>query len=289
MIDAQMTIDRFRRDLTISAIVRRGLIGAAAVCLVLELIPMPRMISGAVLMMVVVGIWVALSYRSARGTRLAAITPQLIASGNLPQAEQFIHDALSSFSLFRSVKLRSLHQLAVLRHAQERWGECAMLCRELLQQRMGPLTPLTRSTRLILASSLLEIGDVAGTYMPLTSLYAERLSLGEALELTSVQLDYLARLGQWSAMLSGLKQKLAMVELMSPARSAMSQAMLCLAAAKAGTPELMAWLKLRVEAIGEPGELIAKRPVLAEIWAEPALSPATAEQQGTASATAEPQ
>lgn len=280
MIDAQITIDRFRRDLTISAIVRRGLIGAAVLCLVLELIGMPKIISGAVLMMIVVGIWVALSFRSARGTRLAAITPQLIASGNLPQAEQFILDALSSFSLFRSVKLRSLHQLAILRHAQERWGECAMLCRELLQQRMGPLAPLTRSTRLILAGSLLEIGDVTGAYMPLTSLYAERLSLGEALELTSVQLDYLARIGQWPAMLSGLKQKLAMVELMSPARSAMSQAMLCLAASKAGTPELTAWLKLRVETIGEPSELIAKRPVLAEIWPPSAL-PRTLQQQDT--------
>ncbi|MFI5379930.1 MAG: hypothetical protein ACHRHE_11580 [Tepidisphaerales bacterium] len=266
MIDAQITIDRFRRDLTISAIVRRGLIAAGAVCLVLELIPMPRMISGAVLMMVVVGVWVALSYRSARGTRLAAIAPQLIASGNLTQAEQFIHDALASFSLFRSVKLRSLHQLAVLRNAQERWRECAMLCRELLQHPLGPLAPLTRSTRLILANSLLEVGDVAGAYSPLASLYAERLSLGEALELTWVQLDYLARIGQWPAMLAGLKQKLAMAELMSPARSAMSQAMLCLAAGRLGKPELTAWLKLRVEAIAEPGELIARRPALAEIW-----------------------
>jgi hypothetical protein len=283
MIDAQIIIDRFRRDLAISTIVRRGLIGAGAVCLVLELINVPRMVSGAVLMAVVVGIWVVLSYRSARGTRLAAITPQLIASGNLPQAEQFIHDALRSFSLFRSVKLRSLHQLAVLRNAQGRWQECALLCRELLQHPLGPLAPLARSTRLILANSLLETGDVAGAYSPLAALYAERLSLGEALELTWVQADYLARIGQWTAMVLGLKQKLAMMELMLPARSAMSQAMLALAADKLGKPELCAWLKLRVEAITDPVELIARRPVLAELWpASGAPPPSTSPQESAA-------
>ncbi len=266
MIPVQVTIEQFRRSLTVSAVIRRALICAGAACLMLEMLGQPKIISGAVLMMGVAGIWLMLSYRSAKGSRLTAITPQLIAAGNLAQAEQIIHHALASFSLFRSVKLRGLHQLAVLRNAQERWAECASLCRELLRHPLGNLAPLSRSTRLMLANSLLQCGDLAAAYQTINSLYSERLSLGEALELTAVQLDYLSRAGHWKEMLQGLRQKLSMIELMPPARSAMCHALLCLAARRLAMNELADWLRLRTQTAGEPAELVGRRAELAEIW-----------------------
>ena len=90
-----------------------------------------------------------LTARSMKGSRLAAVSPALIASGRFEQAEEHIAEALKSFSLFRNVKLRSLHHLAMLRHAQRRFGETAMLCQALLSERLGPLNTLSRSARLI--------------------------------------------------------------------------------------------------------------------------------------------
>ena len=93
--------------------------------------------SGLFLTMTVVGvggIWLLLSYRSTRGSSLAADSPLLIATGQFDEAEEHIERVLRSFSLFRAVKLLSLHHLAVLRHAQRRWRESAILSKELLHQ-----------------------------------------------------------------------------------------------------------------------------------------------------------
>ena len=46
-----------------------------------------------------------------------------------------------------------------------------MLCQALLGERLGPLNALSRAARLILADSLLEVGDIHGTYAALAALY----------------------------------------------------------------------------------------------------------------------
>ena len=118
--------------------------------------------AGTLALFVVAAVWLALSAQSVRGSRLAAGSPSLIAAGRLDAAEQQIEQALHSFSLFRTSKLMSLHHLAMLRHAQRRWEDCAQLCRALLRQRLGSLASLARQSRLMLADALLELGDVHG-------------------------------------------------------------------------------------------------------------------------------
>ena len=80
---------------------------------------------------------------------------------------------MRSFSLFRTVKLLSLHHLAVLRHAQRRWRDSAMLSQALLRQRLGSLQGVSRSSRLMLADSLLELGDLRGAHEALPLALAE--------------------------------------------------------------------------------------------------------------------
>ena len=77
----------------------------------------------------IVGVWIALSITSARSSRIALDSPALIATGQFDEAERQIDLAMRAFSLFGPAKLRALHQLAVLRHAQRRWDEAAQLCR----------------------------------------------------------------------------------------------------------------------------------------------------------------
>jgi hypothetical protein len=241
-----LIIGRFRRDLRLAAGLRIVMIATALGGLFFEKI----FSGGSFLLIGAVASWVLLSYRSARGTQLAAMSPALLASGDLAAAEKVIGDALSSFCLFKSVRLRSLHHLAVLRHAQGRHAESVLYCRELLHHRLRALADLSQSARLMLADSLLHLDAVSEAGEPLASLAAEPLDLDQTLKLAAVQLEYLARLERWDQMLLGLRSRLDLVELMPPAPCAHSHALLARAASELEKGRLAEWLRMRGEAIG---------------------------------------
>jgi len=266
MISAQTAITRLRRDLTLGSLVKWLLLAGVAFSMVIETVLDQKVISGSMALAAVAVVWVLLSYRSMKSTRMAAQSSSLIAAGDYEQAEEHIDQALRGFSLFRAVKLRSLHHLAVLRHAQRRWGEAVMLCRELLGQRLGMLAGLIRSAQLILADSLLELGDVRGAYTAISGLYQQRLSLAEALELIAVQVDYLWRVDAWQEMMAGASHKVQMAELMPPPKAARTEALLALAARKTGHADWERWLMRRVELLADGKDLVRIRPVLAELW-----------------------
>lgn len=266
MMSAQLAIARFRRDLTLGSVLNGLLVGGVFFSVLLGGAFDSRF--GDVLLLFVIGaIWVALGYHSMKGSRLAADSPTLIATGQFDLAEHQIEKALRTFSLFRTSKLMSLHHLAVLRHAQRRWADAAELCNALLPQRLGSLKGLARQSRLILADSLLELGDLNGSYRAIHALYTERLSLAEALSLLHVQLDYQSRVNAWEQMLDGLANKVQLAELMNTANGARSQALLALAAQRTGRAALSAWLRRRVELLVDVSELTSARPVLNELWA----------------------
>ena len=267
MIPAELAILRLRRDLALSTVVK-GLLAAVAVFAVLmEVLFRGPAIAGSLVLLAVGGVWLALSYRSVKGSRIAAASPLLIASGQFQEAERHLAEALHSFSLFRTVKLRTVHQLLVLRHAQRNWRDAAVLGQGLLKQKLGPLAGLSRSTRLILADALLEQNDLHGSYAAITGLYQQHLSLSEALELNLIQLDYLSRIDAWEQMTQNLAQKVQLAELLQPEKSARAQALLALAAKKRGEAEWSQWLKRRVELLCDVRELTVRRPILAELWA----------------------
>jgi len=216
--------------------------------------------------MTLAAIWLALSFRSARGSRLAVDSTSLIASGRFNEAEQQIEQSLRRFSVFRTAKLLSLHHLALLRHAQRHWQDSVVLCRALLGQRLGSLASLRKSSRLMLADSLLELGDLTGAFTAINGLYDQRLTLGEALQLLQVQLDYLWRINAWQQMFARVNTKIELAELMPTPAAAKTQALLALAARKLGKPDWESWLRQRVELLVDIQQLVAQRPVLAELW-----------------------
>jgi hypothetical protein len=272
LISAQAAISRFRRDLTIGALLRGLLMSAAAVCILLPI--RDAGFNGALILLGIGAVWVALGFRSVRGSRLTANSPLLIASGRFDEAETHIDAALRSFSLFKPAKLLSLHHLALLRHAQRRWQESALLCRALQGQRMGALRGLAKPSTLLLADNLLHLGDLNGVYQALGRLYQQRLNLPEALTMQQLQLEYLARIGAFEPMLSQVGTKVQLAELMAPGPAARTQALLALAAMKTGKTRLSEWLRRRAELLGDPAAMVAERPILAELW--PQAAPAGA-------------
>jgi hypothetical protein len=274
MISAQAAITRFRRDLTISAFLRGLLLAGAVGCVISGAIGEGNGMNGALILMGIGALWSVLGYRSIRGSRLAADSPLLIASGQFEEAESRIDAALRSFSLFKPAKFISLHHLAVLRHAQRRWQESALLCRALLSQRLGSLRGLSKPSLLLLTDNLLRLGDLTGTYETLSQIYRRRLNLIEALSLQQLQLEYLARIGSFGPMLADVKARIELAELMPSPHAAKAQAFLSLAALKCGRTDLHQWLKRRAELLCEARTLVAERPLLAELW--PDVTPAAA-------------
>ena len=265
MLPADYAISRARRDLTLGAMVRFLLAGGAVACLVLGPILSAGFVTGIVLSIIGV-LWFTLSMRSAQGSQMVNMSQSLIANGQWEQAEKNIEQSLRSFSLFRASKLLSLHHLALLRHAQNQYAESAALCRAVLGQRLGSLRGLSRSSRLILADALLEMGDVRGAYDAFIRLHDERLALGEAVQLLLIETDYAARVGAWDYMLSALGTKIQLAELMPTDSAAAVQALLALAAKKAGKVELSNWLKRRAELLVEAEAMVRQRGMLKELF-----------------------
>jgi hypothetical protein len=265
MMSSQLAIARFQRDLTLGTLLNSALLAGVVICVLLG----GAITSGTgdmVLLAILGVVWITLSYRSMKGSRLAAASPSLIAAGQFELAEDQIEQALRTFSLFRASKLMSLHHLALLRHAQRRFADAADLCRALLRQRLGALKGLSRQSRLILADSLLEMGDLRGAHESISALYQQRLTLAEAIRLLAVQLDYLSRVNAWEPMLEGIATKVQLAELMPTPAAARTQALLALAAVKLGREQWATWLRGRAELLVDMHELIRERPILSQLW-----------------------
>src|SRR4051812_5024016 len=191
---AQSAIHRYRRDVAVGRVLRSLLVaGAAASVLVLPFV-LPGFDS-MIGLSVVFGLWLFLSFTSAKNSRILAPSTELIATGQFEEAEQRIEQAMRAFSISRTGKLMGLHHLAVLRHKQRRWTDAVSLCRAVLGQRLAALPGLERSTRLMLADSLLETGDARAAGQAITPLRGQQLSLADMLALVQVELDVLSRLG----------------------------------------------------------------------------------------------
>jgi hypothetical protein len=263
MIPAEAVISRVRRDLTLSLVLKWGVIGVAAAVFVMRGALGPSHL----LVLALLGFaWIVLSYRSAMGSRLAVDSQSLIAAGRYEAAEEQIEQVLGTFSLFRTSKLLGLHQLAVLRHAQKRWADAAVLCRALLGRRLGPIKGVNKQCRLMLADAMLELGDAKGAHEALAGLYQERLTLGEAITLVAVQSDFHAGAGNWGELAAGIETKVQLAELMPSHLAARTQALLALAAKKTGRDDWASWLTRRAELLADVQELCTRRPILWELW-----------------------
>jgi hypothetical protein len=264
MIPAEAVITRVRRDITLSAMLKALIIGVAAATFLMR----GTMGSSHLLVLALLGFaWIVLSYRSARGSRLVVDSQSLIAAGRYEAAEEQIEQVLGTFSLFRTSKLLGIHQLAVLRHAQRRWADAAVLCRALLGRRLGSIKGVSKQCRLMLADAMLEMGDANGAHEALAGLYQQRLTLGEAINLVAVQADFHGRSGNWAELMAGIDAKVQMAELMPSHQSARTQALLALAAKKTGRDDWASWLTRRAELLADVQELCARRPILWELWA----------------------
>lgn len=261
MLSVDAAINRVKRDITVG-VALKALLAVVVLAAVLYVPSSSRLL----VMSGIVGVWIFLGITSARSSLLASNSPSLIAAGQFDEAERQIDLALRAFTLFGPAKLRMLHQLALLRHAQRRWAESAALCRAVLAHRLGARTESVRPSQLVLLESLLELNDVQGAYVAIVSIYREQLSLDEILKLLPLQLDYETKIGAWAHAFSAAMAKVQLAELMPSRQSARCQAMIALAALRCGREDWTAWLRSRAELLADVNALAAERPILWDLW-----------------------
>ncbi len=210
-------------------------------------------------------LWTVVASLSARTRKLAFDAGQYIAAGEFDLAEDRLTQSLTSFTLAGSSKQIGLQQLAMLRHAQSRWSDAAALARAFLAGR-GRLAARDIQSRLVLAESLLEMGDLDGVAREIFDLSRQRLNLRQTLVLTQLRLDYLARRGDFQQMFQKPQTVLSLIELMPASISMRCHALLALAAKRLEQTTWWHFLAGRAKLLGDIESLLEARPFLQEVF-----------------------
>ncbi|MFT3787701.1 MAG: hypothetical protein QM770_16285 [Tepidisphaeraceae bacterium] len=257
-------ITLFRRWLLLGTAIKIALWCAFAVAVIVGtawIVPL-----GYSILIGIVLLWVLLLVPSYRTAQLALSSGPLIAAGDLSRAEDQLGRSIRGFSVIRAGKVAGLQQLAMLRHAQKRWAEAVQLTRELLSRQSESDQQLQKTSRLVLIDSLLELGDVHAAGLELARVEQYRPDLKELMSITTLRLDFLARIGDWPAMFAQVSRATALAEIMPARMAARVQALLALAARRVGRDDWAKFLTTRVELLTDIDELVKHRPILWELW-----------------------
>jgi tetratricopeptide (TPR) repeat protein len=254
----------FRRNLRISMILR-VVVGCFFVAISLWALTLPASTGRPVLGMLLVGmliLWAALMVRSVRLAREIQTGNVLIAYGRLDDAEARLERMLGRFSLSERAQSMLFQQLAWLLFRRERFAEVVEICRELLRHRVGRIQGLGFHIRLMLADSLLLLGQVEEAYAAFRPVYDAPLTLAERMKLLPVQLRYELAAGHAGAAASGLAEKVRVAELLESPRAALVHALLAEACRRESMPAQQAFLAERARLYHDLEPLAEKYPII---------------------------
>jgi len=256
---ARFDPERFQRQIAASDLARRYLLGLFIIGYLGTLIGQlaATMIPFGLMTAAVAG-WLIATYISARTARLVQHAAQLTsAHAPAPQTESALGEALSRFTLYRTVRILVYHHLAVLRHRQGRFEESSAICSALLSLDDTGMARSLRSTLLmIFAEDRLQLGDLAGAHAAIVNLYNQKLPLVESLQHLMLQMRYEAACGYDDHLLWNLRKKVELLELMPPPACAMCHRLLADAAERRGTKELADHLRRRADLLADPDEAV---------------------------------
>jgi hypothetical protein len=151
-----------------------------------------------------------------------------------------------------------------MRYAQRRHSDAAELAMELLRHTRDPAS--RRNLNLMLADCALELNNLAIAQSALASV-GGAMPLRDTLKLMELQVEYCARIGAWPQVIDQLPTKVELAELLATEPAQRVQALMALAALKQGRPDWAAWLRRRVELLGDITSLLNRRPALSDLFA----------------------
>lgn len=211
-------------------------------------------------------LWVLMAINGVRETRNALQWPTLIASGKLEEAEREIERTIRGFSILRSVKLLSLHQLSVLKMAQRQWGEALQLSKAIVRHKLPKGHTLERASMLVLAGAAVQSDQLPDAYMAIGRLRAMPLSLDEQLALLVAECSYCGKLSAWNSLTNAMPEKVRMAELLPADLAAQVQAWLAVAARHCNRDDWGQYLIERCQLLVDPARLCSQEPAFRQLW-----------------------
>jgi tetratricopeptide (TPR) repeat protein len=135
---ASADISAFRRTYVAGVVTRASLLIITVVCAVVATLPGPARAAGTTLLIVAMGVYLLLSWRSMQVSREAMSASLFLARGQKDEAERVLRASLRRFSLFPAHRVIELYHLAALRQGQGRYTEAAELASAVITAQAGP-------------------------------------------------------------------------------------------------------------------------------------------------------
>jgi len=211
-------------------------------------------------------LWVLLAINGVRETRNALQWPMLISSGKLDEAERQIERTIRGFTILRSVKLLSLHQLSVLKMAQRQWGEALQLSKAIVRHKLPKDHTLQRASMLVLAGAAVQSNQLQDAFMAIGRLRAMPLSLDEQLSLLVAECQYCGKISAWTSLADAMNDKARLAELLPADLAAQVQAWLALAAKHCKRTDWEQYLIERCQLLVDPARLCSQEQAFRQLW-----------------------
>ncbi len=243
-LDVQKLIERAGKSVRISQMVRSVLMVLLIYSLlVLFITDKPEATGGAnVILLGVCIAWVLLSVRARHKAGETTVAGQLIAVGQISQAQEILAGVCRGLCVNKPVQLLACHNLAVTCQRQGYWMGAWQLCelvRASARKKHGEILILSESLR---AQCSLAMNNLAGAYESLSVLSAMPLSITERLGFLETEVIYSIRVARSEAVMADLENKVALAGLLPSEQAGMVHAWLALAAQFAKQTARRDWL-----------------------------------------------
>lgn len=177
--------------------------------------------------LIMLAFFLCFGYVSAKLTRALHAGSVLLATGQLDDAEHWLRQAATGFSLSARLQLAAGQSLATVYFQRDRHDWVIALCRELLDHRLlRSLSHVWVATRLMLADSLLALDRVGEAYEALRPVYDATLSLTDRLKLLPLQLRYELAAEHPESAVDAMGEKIQLAEILDARRAALVHALL---------------------------------------------------------------
>lgn len=211
------------------------------------------------------GIWMLLSMTSAANVRLIGAAGAYTGAQQFDLAERTLMTAATNFSLYQSISLLAIYNLAVLAHGQGRFAQAAWLCGFLQEFPSRSADPMGRRSLMILAESELMLGQLPLAYQHLSALRGRPLSQPEQLALLPTTCYYEVCVNRWDYLVQTARARVELARLLPAPQSAVSLACLAMGFQQMGYLPQRDWLWQQATLLLDRQTLIDRFPQLAAL------------------------
>ena len=222
--------------------------------------------AGANILLIAVSVaWVVLSSLARRKASATGTAGQLIATGQIAQAQQILAGVCRGLCVHKPVLLLGCHNLAVTFQKQGQWLAAWQLCelvRGWARKKYNEIRIMSEALR---AECCLAMNNLAGSYESLSVLSGMELSISERLSVLQTEVTYSVRVGHSAGVMADLENKVALAGLLPTSQAGRVHAWLALAADLAKQTARRDWLWRRARIYCPEGELLAASQAFCQV------------------------